>query len=131
MSDIGYYFVVPAFGGRRYNAPELLRAYKGLPHVTRAGMDTFGGGDSQDICVSLRGDHRLYVFELGEGQCDPLCSKHTFWGFSIADGGAVTALGTYVLEAGDPPPAWYEDAADCRRFLAACDDACVKPTDPY
>jgi hypothetical protein len=119
---------IPSFSGKRYNGPLLLAAYQGLPGLVQLRTYTFAGGDREDICVSLRGDHRVYVFQLGENSCDPLCLKHTFWAFSVADGGAVTPLGTYVLETGDPYPAWYEDTADCRRFLVACDDACVKPS---
>ena len=117
------------FGDKLYNAARLRDAYVGIPGATAVLVNSVGGVDQTDICATVKGDARTYVFTGTVGDCNFICQAWHFWGFVVTGDAHVKALGRFDLEMFDAgsPPSWYEDARECRRHLLQCHDACDAP----
>lgn len=109
-------FVTLAFGATRYNTPLLANEYAGLPNVTSAEPDRLSG-DGPDVCLEIQGDTHLYIFDQAGGDCPAGCTEHEYFGFELALGAGVKALGTFNPALPMPEPAWFAQLTDCRRRL--------------
>lgn len=99
----------------RYNAKRLAQAYGALPDVEFASVNGFSG-DGSDICLARRAQHHFYIFREAHGDCPAGCIRESFTAVSVDGDGNVTPVGTW--DGAGSAPDWFEEAVDCRPFLA-------------
>lgn len=99
----------------RYNVNRLAEAYAGLPEVDSAVPNGFVG-DGSDICLARRGPQHFYIFREAHGDCPSGCIGEFFTAVSVDGNGNMTKIGEW--DRAGSAPGWFEEALDCREFLA-------------
>lgn len=100
-----------------YDVQQVLVDYEAVEHVVSAEPELVGGGDGPDVCLSIDGELHTYIFDDAGGDCPAGCTEHLYTGFTVAQDGTITALGSFDPALPMPAPAWFEDAASCTMWL--------------
>jgi hypothetical protein len=73
-------------------------------------------GDGSDICLARRNGQHFYIAREAHGDCPAGCIHESFTGVSVDADGNLVPVGTW--DGTGRAPGWFEDALDCRPFLA-------------
>ena len=65
----------------------------------------------------MQGDQHFYIYDKAGGDCPAGCTEHQYYGFQVAPGAVVTALGVFDPALPTPEPAWFGKLTDCQKRL--------------
>ena len=94
-----------------YNTPLLASLYAQLIGVERA-TATGGSMDSSRLCGGKEGTTHHYVFESRGGDCPSGCASLGATYVTTDEDGALTLVGQWRNESGEPRPAWVASMCD-------------------